>query len=82
MFCRVTHFNQPLNSWNVSNVKIMYYMFCGCLIFNQPLDLWDVSNVKNMNNMFYKCKNFNQPIQCVFPASLTYPGYSLALAII
>ena len=33
-------FNQPLNKWNVSNVKIMYRMFAGARSFNQPLNNW------------------------------------------
>merc|ERR1712146_864784 len=34
-------FNQPLNSWNVSNVTDMYDMFLDAESFNQPLDSWN-----------------------------------------
>ena len=37
-------FNEPLNRWNVSNVKNMDSMFAGAESFNQPLNDWNVSN--------------------------------------
>ena len=55
-------FNEPLNTWDVSNVKDMSYMFNVCSSFNQPLDEWDVSKVKDMYRMFYDCSSFNQPL--------------------
>ena len=39
-----TSFNQPLNKWNVSNVRNMGFMFNEARSFNQPLNKWDVSN--------------------------------------
>ncbi len=57
---KITPFNQPLNQWNVSNVKNMSGMFKDST-FNQPLDHWNVSNVKNMSNMF-ESSEFNQPL--------------------
>lgn len=53
MFVRAKSFNQPLNSWDVSNVTNMECMFNGNGIFNQPLASWDVSKVENMGSMFY-----------------------------
>ena len=47
-------FNQPLNSWDTSNVTTMYGMFCGANEFNQPLNSWDTSNVTTMENTFNK----------------------------
>jgi len=61
--CRV--FNQPLNSWDVSNVDTddgVEGMFEGCWEFNQPLDQWDVSKVTDMSDMFESCRVFNQDI--------------------
>ena len=55
-----SQFNQPLNSWDVSNVTNMSHMF-DYSEFNQSLDSWDVSNVTNMENMFFNSK-FNQNI--------------------
>ena len=55
-------FNQPLNTWNVSNVIDMSTMFLGCVNFNQPLNNWNVSNVTNMHGMFYGCDTFDQPL--------------------
>ena len=39
MFTNATSFNQPLNSWDVSNANVeeMGYMFDGATSFNQPL---------------------------------------------
>jgi surface protein len=62
MFYSATMFNQPLNNWNVSNVKTMEHMFSLAKNFNQPLNNWDVSNVKTMENMFSGAKNLNQPL--------------------
>ena len=62
MFRECVLFNQPLNSWNVSNVTDMSEMFKDCKSFNQPLDGWNVSNVTNMRGMFEDCKSFNQPL--------------------
>ena len=61
MFYRTFAFNQPIGSWNVSNVTNMSYMFFSSA-FNQPIDNWDVSNVTNMGSMFNGTTSFNQPI--------------------
>ena len=42
MFDGAESFNQPLNNWNVSNVRYMNFMFRGARSFNQPLNNWDV----------------------------------------
>jgi surface protein len=62
MFGQCRLFNQPLNSWNVSNVTNMNGMFAECHVFNQPLNQWNVSNVRNMDWMFGQCRLFNQPL--------------------
>jgi len=54
------NFNQPIGSWDVSNVTDMSYMFVYSP-FNQPIGDWDVSSVTNMRNMFDD-SSFNQPI--------------------
>ena len=47
-------FNQPLNNWDVSNVKICMILFNKMQKnFNQPLNNWDVSNVTYMDNMLH-----------------------------
>ena len=38
-------FNQPLNLWDVSNVKYMNRMFLEATLFNQDISMWDVSSV-------------------------------------
>ena len=57
-----TSFNQPLDKWDVSNVKRMDGMFMNARSFNQPLDKWDVSNVRDMSYMFERAGSFNQPL--------------------
>ena len=52
MFYKARSFNQPLNNWNVSNVRNMGHMFYYATSFNQPLNSWDVSNVEDMGYMF------------------------------
>ena len=59
--------NQPLNKWNVSNVRRMRRMFNHANSFNQPLNNWNVSRVTNMGakfagGMFNGASSFNQPL--------------------
>ena len=63
MFLGATTFNQPLDSWDVSNIIDMYAMFAYVSSFNQPIGSWNVSNVTNMAYMFYGASAFNQNIQ-------------------
>ena len=69
-------FNQPLNKWNVSNVKIMYRMFAGARSFNQPLNNWNVSNVEDMEGMFAVAQSFNQPLNNWNVSNVCYMGPS------
>ena len=55
-------FNQPIGSWDVSNVTDMTGMFNHSVSFNQDIANWDVSNVVIMYGMFYSATSFNQPI--------------------
>ncbi|OEU17970.1 hypothetical protein FRACYDRAFT_238401 [Fragilariopsis cylindrus CCMP1102] len=50
MFQYATSFNQPIDSWDVSQH----------LSFNQPVDSWDVSQVVTMRLMFSNAFDFNQ----------------------
>ena len=63
MFSNATDFNQPIGSWDVSNVNNMSYMFYNANTFNQPISSWNVSNVINMSNMFSFARSFNQSIE-------------------
>ncbi|AJK51390.1 hypothetical protein MCCG_0421 [Mycoplasma capricolum subsp. capripneumoniae 87001] len=49
MFHGAESFNQPLNNWDVSNIKNMRYMFKGATSFDQPIGSWNASNVTNMS---------------------------------
>ena len=56
------NFNQPINSWDTSNVTNMSAMFRSDTIFNQDISSWDTSNVTNMSAMFNGAIIFNQNI--------------------
>ena len=62
MFRGAKNFNQPLENWDVSNVRFMDKMFEDAYAFNQPLDKWNVSNVIDMHDMFCDATTFNQPL--------------------
>ena len=55
-------FNQPIGSWDVSNVTNMRFMFYRAYLFNQEIVNWDVSNVTDMVGMFQTATSFNQVI--------------------
>ena len=61
MFYQSYDFNQPIGSWDVSNVINMAGVFMRSN-FNQPLDSWDVSNVTEMWSMFRESTNYNQDL--------------------
>ena len=55
-------FNQPIGSWNTSQVTDMYRMFEGAAAFNQAIGSWDTSKVTIMGYMFYGAAAFYQDI--------------------
>jgi surface protein len=62
MFRNTTNFNQPIGSWNTSNVLEMNSVFENADAFNQSISNWDVSKVTNMRSMFESANLFNQPL--------------------
>ena len=57
-------FNQPIGSWDVSNVAVMNFMFAFTPSFNQDLSPWNdkVSSVTDMKSMFQQATAFNQDL--------------------
>jgi surface protein len=71
MFYNAILFNQPLNSWNTSNVTNMQATFNIATSFNQPLNNWNTSNVTNMTNMFRQATSFNENISSWYAPKCT-----------
>ena len=61
-FAHAYNFNQPLDKWNVSNVKDMSFMFNEAKSFNQNLDNWDISNLENIWCMFFEAFDFSNGV--------------------
>jgi len=55
-------FNQPMASWDTSNVTDMYCLFANDYKFNQNISKWNTSNVTDMGYMLYENRVFNQNI--------------------
>jgi surface protein len=66
MFSKAKSFNQPLNSWNVSNVTNMKGMFYGAISFNQDISYWKlVSRIeKILLNVSSELKEFELDKEC------------------
>ncbi len=62
MFQSTDHFNQPLDSWDVSNCQNMSKMFHFAVVFNQPLTSWYIQNVRDMKSMFHYALRYNQSL--------------------
>ena len=56
------NFNEPVGSWDVSNVTNMYGMFEGGQNFDQDISKWNTSKVTDMGRMFFSNYKFNQDI--------------------
>jgi hypothetical protein len=60
MFEYADMFNQPLNSWNVGNVRNMHRMFWNAHAFNQPLNSWNVRDGTDISSIFNETGKFNR----------------------
>ena len=68
-------FNQPINSWDVTNVISSRQLFQRSRTFNQPLNYWNFKNNEDMYAMFIDAESFNQDLSgwCV-PKIASEPG--------
>ena len=71
----ITSFNQPIGSWDTSNVNSMWQMFDAATSFNQPIGYWNMSNVNNIGSMFRRASTFNQPIGSWNVSNVTTTAY-------
>lgn len=62
LFYNLPEFNQPIGSWDLSNVTNLSFMFNGASKFNQPIGSWNVSNVTDMSGLFTGAEAFNKDI--------------------
>ena len=49
--------NFDMTSWDMSNVKTMYFTFWNLINFNQDLSHWDMSSVTSMEGVFFHSYN-------------------------
>ena len=61
MFSGQALFNQPIDTWDTTEVTDMGYML-QCLSFNQQINSWDTKKVTTMSRMLQGAITFNQPI--------------------
>ena len=60
-FANKTDFNDPIGSWDVSNVRSTGFLF-RFMDFNQDISKWDTSSMTDMGGMFNYAPRFNQDI--------------------
>ena len=53
-----SHFNQPINEWDLSGVESLEGFLKSCAEFNQPLDNLNLDECSNFSKFFSGCKIF------------------------
>ena len=59
--CKIND-NFDMSSWDLSNVKSMYFTFWNLMEFDQDISKWDVSSVEDMEGLFFHSYNLNVDI--------------------
>ena len=59
LFCRAKQFNQPIDSWEVSQVYSMREMFEDAYEFNQDINSWNISDENDITGIFLRATAFN-----------------------
>jgi surface protein len=79
MFFQVTEFNQPIGSWDVSNVTdfrlSLSSKFAGAGSFNQDISAWTPISATTMQNMFHSQTSFNSNLNSWDVSSVTGTGF-------
>ena len=60
MFQQANSFNQPLASWETSNVSNMNRMFWANTAFNRDLSNWNIAKVTDFGSMFQGASAFDR----------------------
>ncbi len=71
MFRGAEDFNQPVESLDMSSVKVAAGMFAAASSFNQPVEAWDMSQVERLDGMFAAAPLFNRPVNGWNTAAVT-----------
>ena len=69
MFNEAKSFNQPLNRWDISNVKDMAYMFCEATSFRYPITAWSLHG-QSTQGMFLRLPGYcdmESRVMCLTP---------------
>ena len=79
MFNEAKSFNQPLDKWDISNVKDMAYMYCEATSFRQPITAWRLCG-QSTKGMFLRLPDYRDMesrVMCLTPLNEEAMKYDL-----